>query len=332
MWKMTWKKADKKPLAAAPAPEAGNGNAKQPPAGPGWESRLLALASGVGIMAQPVFALDFFSALIAGEMTGTMLEAAQKRHDKSKDDLNKWHVAAITDKAEELMRDVLAKDPARLTDAERIRLSLFAEWGFLATEEGTRLSPAQEAQVLMTQLAVAVGQNDVNSLKLAENFAFPVLEHENPATPEGLKRLREDKLRLHEMLTGEKSDDLAGPVFGRIRKKLSRSFLDASVNLATKKRSLMRSSLSLLVDVSALRQAWGIVLAHGPAPTAEVFVQRMCKELQKPYDEGRKTMRRAARIALKQSGIAHEYKLVKKPEGGFRNIVRRRRDVPPGQK
>lgn len=339
MWKFKWNRKAKKP--DAPAPDAGkdadktvpenkaaNDNAPQP-TGPGWDARLLALASGVGIIAQPVFALDFFTSIIAGEVTGTMLGAAQARHDKSKAALNAWHVEAITDKAEELVRDVLAKDPAKLTDEDRIRLALFAEWGFLSTESGTRLSPAQEAQTLLAQLTIAAGQNVMNSEKLAEKFAFPVLEHEDPASKDGLRLLREDKLRMHKILTGEKEDKLTGHLTDRLQKKLGRSFLDASVNLATHKRSLMRSSLSLLVDVSALRQAWDIVLAKGPAPTAEEFVRRMCRDLKKPYDEGQKITRRAARIALKRSGIEHEYAIVKKRGGGWRHIVRRKRPQPP---
>jgi len=205
---------------------------------------------------------------------------------------------------------------------DRIRLALFVEWGLISEDRARKLPPRMQAEILLTELAIAVRQSGMNSVAVAEKFAFPRLQNEDTPSPAVLKTLLEDKLRMHAMIAERQKKQEKPKIQDKAKKKLVRGFADAAINVLTKPKTWARSTLSVMSDVAALRQVWDIVTAKGPAETAEDYIDRMCKELRSDYANGFTTMRRAQRQQLRDAGIPYESVMVPKPEGGHRHIVR----------
>ena len=295
-----------------------------PPPSSGWDTTLLALGSGIGIMAQPFLKINPVTAVAVGEGSGMLLDAAKDKHKKEQELLRQWHVELVRRDADRLVEEATSIAPEDLTDKDRIRLALFVEWGLIDEEKARTLPRALQAEILLTELAIAVKQSDMNSVQVANTFAFPALQHQDPSSPAALKAMLEDKLRMYNILHGPKDDSLTD----KAGKRITRGIADAAINVLTKPASILRSATSLIVDLPALKQVYNIVASKGASPTADHFIDKACKDLQSSYEKGLVTVRRAERRQLREQGIDYESVLVKKPEGGVRHIVRPKKDGP----
>lgn len=297
-----------------------------PPPKGGWDTTLMALGSGIGIIAQPFLKINPVAAVALGEGSGFLLETARQKHAQEQEALRAWHMELVHHAADRLVEAALAKDVKDLTGKDRVRLALFVEWGLIGEQRARSLPREMQAEILLTELAIAVNQSGMTSVRVADKFAFPKLQHQDPASPESLKILLEDKLRMHEILRAQNG---GASLPEKMQKRLFRGAADAAVNIMTKPKSVLRSATSLIVDFPALRQIYNIVAAKGAAPTADEYVDRMCSELQSSYEKGFITLRRAERRQLRQSGIPYESVLEKKPEGGLRHVVRPKKGSAP---
>jgi hypothetical protein len=293
-----------------------------PPADKGWDSFALAMASGAGIIAVTVLEIEFFPALILGEVAGAALVSAQERHERKAQKLHDWHMSLVGHNIDRVLDRLIDKPVASLTDKDRIQLALLSDWGLIAEDRAALMSPALQAEVLMTQLTLSAQQQGVSILKLAEKFAFPRLALEDRGNEAAVKALEADRARLKEMLLQKN----ATPSWAAgVRDRLGKSFAGKAIHIVAKDIRAVRSAAGLAFELPSLKKIWNILSAKGPANSAEEFLDRMAANLKSTYESGLARQRCALRRSLKQAGIPHEGVMVPKPEGGKRYIVRPKR-------
>lgn len=291
-----------------------------PPAEKGWDSFALALASGAGIIAVTVLEIEFFPALIIGEVAGVALSTAQKRHEAKQQRLHDWHMSLVGHNIDRILDRLLEKPVDSLTDRDKIQLALLSDWGLIAEDRMAGLSAAKKGEILHTQIVLSAQQQGVSVVTLAEKFAFPKLTPEERRSEQGLRQLEADRALLKEMLLQKKDPHWTA----KLRNKFGRTLAGKVVERMARDVKAVGSTFGLAMEIPSLKKIWNILSAKGPADSAEHFMQRMAKDLGTTYERGLTRARCATRRHLRQSGIPHESVLLPKPEGGKRQVVRRK--------
>jgi hypothetical protein len=295
-----------------------------PPGDKGWDSFALALASGAGIIAVTVLEIEFFPALIIGEVAGATLVAAQERHEEKQKRLHEWHMSLVGHNIDRVLDKLLEKPASELSDRDKIKLALLSDWGLIDEDRAAKMPAAVKGEVLATQIVISAQQQGVSLLKLAEKFHLPKMSPEQIRSDMGVKMLEEDRARLKEMLLQKK-----GPHWTKgITDRFSKSAVGKVVNVVVKDTRAAAKMVGIAFEYPSLKKIWGILTAKGPANSAEDFMNRMAKDLKGTYEGGMTKLRCATRRHLRQSGVPYESVLVPKPEGGKRHVVRPK---PPGQ-
>jgi hypothetical protein len=287
---------------------------QQPPAGapqgPDWQTRAMAIGSGVVLVAMPLLELSFWPALFAGEAVTATMSAADKKGTAERAEQLKWHMSLVQQEAPALVDALLAKPAKKYTDSDRIQLALLADWGLIDEKRAKTISPGHKAEILFTQLLLGFQQQGVGMFKMAEQFALPHISPDSFATPEGLKALAEDREKLRAWKT-----EASNPLIA----KWTQKGLSAVSNLLPGK---LARAVPVTFQFPSLKNLWKIAVAKGSVATAQEFMKRTAGELQGSFDAGFNAYRCAVRRSLTQAGVPVESALVAKPEGGRRFIVR----------
>ncbi len=289
-----------------------------PPGDKGWDAFALALASGAGIIAVTVLEIEFFPALIIGEVAGATLVAAQERHEEKQKRLHEWHMSLVGHNIDRLLDKLLEKPASQLTDRDKIQLALLTDWGLIDEDRAAKMPAVLKGEILATQIVISAQQQGLSIVKMAEKFNLPRLSSEQIRSEMGIKMLEEDRARLKEMLLQKK-----GPHWSKgLTDRFSKSAVGKVVEVVAKDVKAVTSAVGLAFEYPSLKKIWGILTAKGPANSAEDFMNRMAKDLGSTYKSGLTKLRCATRRYLRQSGVPFESVLVPKPEGGMRHIVR----------
>lgn len=289
-----------------------------PPDERGWDSFALALASGAGIIAVTVLEIEFFPALIIGEVAGAALLSASERHEAKQQRLHDWHLSLVGHNIDKLLDGLLEKPVVSLTDRDRIQLALLSDWGLIAEDRAAKISPALKGEILLTQLTISAQQQGISILKLSEKFSFPKLTTEQVQSELGVKVLEADRVLMRQMLLEPK-----GPHWSSgLRDRFSKTFVGKAVKTVAKDAKAVTSAVGIAFEYPSLKKIWNILSAKGPANSAEDFMNRMAKGLNGTYHSGQTRARCAHRRILRNAGVAHESILVPKPEGGKKMVVR----------
>jgi hypothetical protein len=297
--------------------EREHGDFPAPPPGPAWHTRAIAIASGAAVVALPLIDLEFWPGLIAGEAVSAGVSLANRRGDEELARLLEWHMDLVRREAGTLIDALTTKPAAHYTDADRIQLALLADWGLIDETRAQRLSPAHQAEILFTQLLLGCKQQGIGIIKMAEHFSLPRLDPGAHATPEGLEALAADRDKLRRWKTTPPD-----PFFAKLRSKTT-AF--ASGFLPGK----LKRAVPIGFELPSLKKLWKVATAKGPAATAQDFMNRTAREMQRNFDSGFATYRCAVRKTLRRDGIPHESLHVPKTGGGRRFIVRRKRGPGP---
>lgn len=291
-----------------------------PPADKGWDSFALALASGAGIIAVTVLEIEFFPALIIGEVAGAALMSASERHEAKEKRLHEWHMSLVGHNIDRLLDKLLEKPADAITDRDRIQLALLSDWGLIDQDRQKKMPVALKGEILATQLTLSAQQQGVSILKLSEKFTFPKMTTEQIRSELGVKAMEADRVLLKQMLLERK-----GPHWSAgIRERLNKTFVGKTVKVVAKDVKVVTSAVGLAFEYPSLKKIWNILSSKGPADSAEDFMNRMAKGLKGTYKSGQTRIRCATRRHLRNAGIPHESVMVPKPEGGKKFIVRRK--------
>ena len=289
-----------------------------PPDERGWDSFALALASGAGIIAVTVLEIEFFPALIIGEVAGAALLSASERHEAKQQKLHDWHMSLVGHNIDKLLDRLLEKPVASLTDRDRIELALLSDWGLIDEERLKKMPVALKGEVLLTQLTISAQQQGIPILKLAEKFTFPKLNAEQVQSELGVKAMEADRVLMKQMLLAPKAPHWSAG----LRDRVSKSFVGKAVKTVAKDAKAVTSAVGIAFEYPSLKKIWNILSAKGPANSAEDFMERVAKGLNGTYNKGQTRARIALRRQLRNAGIPHESVLIPKPEGGKKFIVR----------
>lgn len=291
-----------------------------PPDERGWDSFALALASGAGIIAVTVLEIEFFPALIIGEVAGAALMSASERHEAKQQRLHDWHMSLVGHNIDTLLDRLLEKSVTALTDRDRIELALLSDWGLIDQARQDKMSTALKGEVLLTQLTLSAQQQGISILKLSEKFTFPKMSEEQVRSELGVKAMEADRVLMKQMLLAPKGPHWAAGITDRV----SKSFVGKAVKTVAKDAKAVTSAVGIAFEYPSLKKIWNILSAKGPANSAEDFMARMAKGLNGTYKSGQTRIRCATRRTLRNAGVPHESVLVPKPEGGKKMIVRRK--------
>jgi hypothetical protein len=291
-----------------------------PPPEKGWDSFALAVASGAGIIAVTVLEIEFFPALILGEVAGVALMSASERHDAKEKRLHDWHMSLVGHNIDRILDSLLEKPAAQLTDRDRIQLALLTDWGLVDEERQKKMPMALKGEILATQLTISAEQQGISILKLSEKFTFPRLTPEQVRSELGVKAMEADRVLMKQMLLEKKGPHWSAGITDR----LSKSFVGKAVKVVAKDVKAVTSAVGLAFEYPSLKKIWNILSSKGPANSAEDFMDRMAKNLNGTYKSGETRIRCALRRHLRQSGVDYENVMVPKPEGGKKFIVRRK--------